>query len=443
MKTTNMSRRTLLRGMLGASTVTLGLPMLEAMLDVHGEALANGDPLPRRFGVWFWGNGVAPESWVPSTEGLGWEPSPILQPLVDAGVASEVTVVSGMTLPGIAASEHFNSMAGVLSGHDSAPTNFYGEGTPEPTCDQIAAQHIGGHTMFRSLELAVSRADGVAGIIDPDASAAWTTANFLPAETSPRALFERLFGLGFSPDTNELDARLSLLDTVMQDAHHLADRLGSTDRHRLEAHLDGLRAIETRLLTEPVTCTIPDEPADYPYQAGQEQLSAISDTMAELLAVALACDLARVFNLRFTHALSETVFWPAGANEGSHYMSHQNGGSGRTTYADSVRFVMERLGVLLQKLASLPEGSGSLLDQCAIMCTTELADGALHTVDDFPVLLAGRAGGALRAGIHYRGSTSQSITSVPFTALRAVGVPIDSFGTGPRQVASTLSAIEA
>ena len=57
MRSRSIKRRTMLRGILGASAVSVGLPLLEAMLDSHGEALADGSPLPLRFGVWFWGNG--------------------------------------------------------------------------------------------------------------------------------------------------------------------------------------------------------------------------------------------------------------------------------------------------------------------------------------------------------------------------------------------------
>ena len=54
-----LKRRTLLRGALaGGGAFAVGLPLLDAMLDNHGEALAQGGPLPARFVSWFFGNGV-------------------------------------------------------------------------------------------------------------------------------------------------------------------------------------------------------------------------------------------------------------------------------------------------------------------------------------------------------------------------------------------------
>src|SRR5687767_1310072 len=92
-----LSRRTFLRGSLAsAGAVGLGLPLLDAMLDRNGDALAEGGELPRRFVVWFWGNGNDPARWAPAAEGAGWAPSEMLAPL--APIKDYVNVVSGLTL---------------------------------------------------------------------------------------------------------------------------------------------------------------------------------------------------------------------------------------------------------------------------------------------------------------------------------------------------------
>ena len=71
MKPRCLSRRTVLRGLASGAAVSVGLPVLEAMLDTHGRALADGTPLPKRFGVFFWGNGVRLAQFVPSATGAG------------------------------------------------------------------------------------------------------------------------------------------------------------------------------------------------------------------------------------------------------------------------------------------------------------------------------------------------------------------------------------
>ena len=49
--------------------VAIGLPRLAAMLDDSGQAYAGGKPLPRRFGVWAFANGVHLDRWVPKQTG--------------------------------------------------------------------------------------------------------------------------------------------------------------------------------------------------------------------------------------------------------------------------------------------------------------------------------------------------------------------------------------
>ena len=89
-----LSRRTLLRGLSAAGAVMVGLPLLECMSD--RRAYACGGIIPRRFGLFFWGNGNVPSRWTPIGEGAGWQVSEQLAPLL--GLESRVTVVSGMSV---------------------------------------------------------------------------------------------------------------------------------------------------------------------------------------------------------------------------------------------------------------------------------------------------------------------------------------------------------
>ena len=111
-----LSRRTLLRGLLGGAVVTIGLPPLERFLNANGTAYAasGDDGFPRRFGLFFWGNGILPARWTPTGKGTTWELSDQLAPL--AAMKSKITVVSG-TKVGVPNSQpHGAGAAGVLSG---------------------------------------------------------------------------------------------------------------------------------------------------------------------------------------------------------------------------------------------------------------------------------------------------------------------------------------
>ena len=81
---------------------------------------------------------------------------------------------------------------------------------------------------------------------------------------------------------------------------------------------------------------------------------------------------------------------------------------------------MKHFGYLIGKLRDTPEGAGNLLDSCAIVATSECGDGSAHGLTEYPMLIAGRAGGALKAGLHYRSTSGESISKAMLTALRAV-----------------------
>src|SRR5262245_43384238 len=91
-----LSRRMLLRGAARGVSVAVGLPVLEAMLNGNGTALAAGDPLPKRFGEFYWGNGVVASRWFPTATGASWQLSPLMQPL--ANVKRYVSALSNMVV---------------------------------------------------------------------------------------------------------------------------------------------------------------------------------------------------------------------------------------------------------------------------------------------------------------------------------------------------------
>src|SRR5579862_495140 len=88
-----LSRRTLLRGAACGVGAAVGLPLLEAMLNRHGDALAGGQPLPKRFGEFYWGNGVIIDAWIPTETGAGWQLSPLLMPFTN--VKDYLSIVTG------------------------------------------------------------------------------------------------------------------------------------------------------------------------------------------------------------------------------------------------------------------------------------------------------------------------------------------------------------
>ena len=445
-----LSRRTLLRGLLGGSALTVGLPALEAMFDGNGERLAHGAAIPQRFGVWFWGNGVRRAHWIPDGTGANWTPRAELAPLVAAGVKEYVSPISGLEIK-TATHPHHSGMTGIMTGaryyelgqvRDTIATSF-----AYPSIDQVVAerwaQDAATRAPYRSLEVGICRFRGTDEGTTFQHLSHNGPNNVNPSEYEPVRLFRRLFGMPLDAQKNA--ARASVLDAVKQDLAALRPRLSTTDRARLDQHLSGVRALEQRLGAVAPACVTPTSPAeDYPEPMGREPIAEKNQIMSDLLATALACDLVRVFSVLFTTAGCGTVFWQVGATNGLHQINHDERAGGaepQPTVHAATTFTMEQLGYFLARLKATPEGAGNLLDASTILCTSELSEGFTHTNDEFPVLLAGRAGGALKGGWHYRSTSRENTSKVLLTALRAVGDPRPSFGYGPGQVSDVLTDV--
>jgi hypothetical protein len=438
-----MSRRHMLKGLLGSAAVGVGLPTLDAMLNANGTALAQGAPIPTRFGLWFWGNGIRRQHWTPDQTGVDWMPKAELAPLVSAGLKNDISLVTGLEIK-TATHPHHSGMTGILTG-----AHYHQVGTTRdtivstfayPSVDQLAAAHFEGQTPFRSIELAVCRFRGTDegttfqhlshnGVNDPN-----------PSQYNPVTAYERLFGVG--PSNAEIDfARRSVLDAVVGQIRDIQNTVGQRDRQRLERHFESIRTLEQRLASGQAICDRPGEVDQYPDVDGREQIQEKNRAMSEIMAYALACDLTRAFSVMFSSAGSGVVIWQAGAQNSLHQICHDEAVPQPIVHA-AVTFIMGELTTFLSTLKSLPEGNGTLLDNCSILCTTELSEGNTHSNDEFPVIIAGRGGGRLRPGTHVR-RPRENASKAGLTALRGAGIPMDNFGHGPGLVEDSLAEIEA
>lgn len=441
MKKFRLDRRTLLRGLLGGAAVGLALPTLEIFLNPHGEALAAGDSFPKRFGVWFWGNGVGPnpDNWVPKGTGADWTLSPIMMPL--APVKEHLTVVSGLKVYTPNTVPHGTGPCGVLTGGRINPDGSY----LARTLDQVIADQIGNDTVNRSLEISVERVDTTPSYSEPGKSN--------PPETNPAALFNTLFGPTFHqpgddvPIDPELGLRRSLLDAVGEDAKALQKRLGKNDKARLDQHMDSVRDLEKKIAklesAPPVldACKKPAAPmAEYPDIDGRPQLSAVSRVMSDTLAMALACDLTRVFTFQFSHPVNNLLYPSAPA--GHHQLTHDELGDQPQVQA-IIEQILAEAAYFIQALASIQEGSATLLEHCGVLCMTDCSNGKSHAVDEYPLFIAGSANGALKKGIHYRAPVNENASKLGFSLLRAFDVAAATFGSDEGKVNQGLPAIEA
>lgn len=442
MPRTKLSRRTMLRGMLGGAAVGIGLPMFEIFCNDHGDALAQGGIFPKRFGLFFWGNGNIPSRWAPTTAGASWATNDQLIPL--AGVEQYMTLVTGMAVKTENTEAHISGAAGIFTG-SSVHNDGRGNTFAGPSFDQLIADEIGTTTRFRSIETSCDGGD-THSFTGPYSKNA--------AEVSPYRLFDRIFGAGFTAPGEAqvidptLALRRSVLDAVTGDASRLRPRLGNADRMRLDQHLDGIRQLELQLAAlqagppDYAACVRPTAPFGddvllAPDAFGRPKLVELNRAFCDLLALAFACDQTRVASHWFTHSVTGALFQRA--PDGHHRLTHDEPGD-QPYVNDIVIQIMEQLAYMVERFSQVQEGAGTLLDNMVLLATSDCSLGRQHRLDDYPILLAGSGGGKLRTGMHYDSPSSENASMVNLAIMQALDIPAPSFGTeGGRAVDPLLS----
>lgn len=461
-----LSRRTMLRGILaGGSAVFVGLPLLEAMVDGAPKARAGGDK-PVRLITWFWGNGVNKARWVPG--GLTTPVTGANYPLPDhlqafAGVRDYLTVPTGFRNSCGAQITHHEGMT-LFNGYTFNQTCFPGQqcggffsNSGGPTIDQVAAQHLAGLTPIPSVQLGVSKR-----ISDADfgttmhALSHKGTQEPLPPLRNPVSAYNQIFG-NFTPaEDPSKPVRTGVLSAVNEQAKRLQARVGTRDKERLEAHLDGLSELETKINALPPVCELPSAPTEQNVDSGGvEPLVAVSNVMTELMVYAFTCDVTRVISMLFHEGASETTF-PGAGNYGHHSASHNfnvsgsgnESGGGLSAFNAGMVFTMGQLAHLFTRLHETPDGltGDNLLDNVAILAGSDCMDGWSHDQDSvrhLACLVGGKAGGRLvHPGIHLR-EVQRSVTDITLSVLKAVVPEVTSIGNVGSDPAASQTPIDA
>lgn len=440
---TPLSRRTFLRG----AGVAIAVPWLEAMLPraAFARGLLSAPSAPLRFAFCFTPNGKWMESWTPATAGedapLPETLPPTLLPL--ASLRSQLLIVSGLKQTNAEAlgdgpGDHARSAACFLTG--AHPRKTEGADLKNGrSIDQQLAEAVGAATRFPSLEVGCSP-PLVSGGCDSGYSCAYSCniswqSETTPQlkETDPRALFERLFGAGddLTPEqrARRLARRKSLLDYAADDARRLSVNLGAADRRKLDEYLTGVRELETRIeKAEQEARTQPAQqvarPAGTPGDHGEH-----IRLLADLLVLAFQADLTRVATHMFANDGDNRSYPELGAPEGHHEASHHGNDPRKIDFVEKIdRFHVEQLAAFVRKLATTPDGDGTLLDHALVLYGAGISDGNAHNHDQLPIALAGGGNGTVKSGRHLRLATPTPLCNLYLGLLDRTGTRAASFG---------------
>jgi len=428
----HLPRRTFLKGV----GVSLALPLLDSMIPARTLlAQTAAKPLPR-LGFVYIPHGAIMAQWTPSSEGAGFEFTPILKPLEP--FRDRLNVISGLG----------HKAADTTAVHSLSPTTWLSGVRPKATqgvdafagvtADQIAAQQIGQETVLPSMELATEDHSGLIGSCDRDYGCiymntlSWRTPTTpMPMEINPRKVFERMFGQGGS--ATERLARIkedkSILDAITRDVATLQVQLGPSDRQMMTQYLENVREIERRIQRAETSqgdkdLQLPARPAGVPFDY-EEHVK----LMYDLMTLAYQADVTRVITFMISREVSNRTYPQVGVTDGHHAISHhQNRAEKMEKNVKIQTYNISQFGYFLDKLKNTPDGDGSLLDHAALLYGSNMSNSNAHDHYPLPNLVIGGAAGRMQGGRHLKYADHTPMTNLLVTMLDKVGVKQESLG---------------
>ena len=413
--------------LLGIGGAAICLPALECFGEVTDKTKA-----PMRFGAMFMPNGVNPPDWVPKGVGEDFELSPILAPLKDH--RSNITVVSNL-MNETSYSNHIKLTSAFLCGQ-----NHVGQKS-EASIDHLIAQEIGAGSRVPHLRLGTEppRAQGYLTC----SNVSWNEDNVLLApELNPRVAFDRMFRDFNSPEARrKAQGQRSILDAVLDRSKSLSKDLSANDKQKMDQYFSSIRELEERLdkiITPPTKAagewtpslsankTMKFRPPEEVPDSAEEYMDALIDIMI----LGMWSDTTRVATLMMGHGLSRKNFaFLDGVNNDHHVTSHHRDNPQLLKeYQIICRWHVQRLQRMMDKMALIDEGGSSLLDNSLMLFGAGMSQGNTHSGSNIPILLAGKAGGAMKTGRHIQTANNTQHSNFLLSVLQKMGGERERFG---------------
>ncbi len=419
----------------------MALPWLESVL-----ALANSNnapsAFPKRFAVLFMGNGINENHW--SAEGNGAEMKlsktlSVLEPL-----KHKINVIDGLfNKEAVGHGIHPAQTGNLLSGAQIQKGAIIRSGV---SVDQLIANHVGQETPQASIVLSCEQP--MTGYHETNYSLAYSSHiswqspdSPVPVEVYPSLAFDNLF------ENRSSLRNISILDRVKDRAEALSRSISSNDRAKLDEYLTSVREVEKRVESMRKSKDKAEERAkdqnrhvftmERPQNGLPEDLRDHARLMCDIIAMAFQTDRTRVASLLLVRDLSAMYYPFLGVKGGHHAESHDNLSDG---YERIASFHLSQFAYLAEKLDSMPEGEGTVLDNSCLLYLSNLWVGRTHDNTRLPVVLAGGLGGSIETGrtLSYldAGDDNRKMCSLYLSILDRMGIEADSFGDAETRLAN-------
>ena len=443
-----ISRRKMLKGM-GAC---IALPFLDAMA-LPGFSSAMPGKSPIRSAFMFMPNGVHPEFWTPELTGPDFELTRQLLPLEN--LKKDILVLGELMNKNSifkGADGHYAKSASLLTCMPIKQTIGDNISSGGVSIDQVIASHVGGETLFPSLEYGLDR---ITTGVDINvgftrlygSSISWKSPSQpMSKEIDPRLAFDRLFR-SFVPGkkVKEDPWKQSILDMVMDDAKDLKKNLGRADQDKLSEYLESIRSVEKRISNDAnkekfaanITPDITRELVRVNQNIDEyvEMYSGVDVTektrlMMDIMALAFWSDASRVTTFMFGNSVSNRNFTFLDGVHGNHHSisHHMDKKEALEEYTRITAWHIEQYAYFLQKLKSIKEGDKTLLDNSMVLFTSDLRDGNRHSPRNLPIILAGKGGGKIKTGQNLIFEKETPLANLYMTMLDTMNIEEKSFG---------------
>ncbi len=260
--------------------------------------------------------------------------------------------------------------------------------------------------------------------------------NPVPYFRNALQMFTQVFGKVVTGNPDEIQARLkrrlSVLDLAKGDLNRMRTGLAGAEKLKLDQLESSIRALEGQLgtIASGPACTLPGKPVS-DFDAGPHNGALPAGYLPAVVSIqttALICRLTSVVVLRPTpgRRTYQKIF---GHNQDKHVTAHADN---TAALIKIDQYNASLLATMLNALAQVREGSGTMADRTL---ATWLDDGGGRhhapgmTHENYPMLIVGNMGGALKTGRHIRWPKGQRALSDAFvTCLQALGISADTFG---------------
>ena len=327
--------------------------------------------------------------------------------------------------------DHFRSSATFLT--QAHPKQTEGSDVEVGTSfDQLYAQRFGQDSPIPSMQLCIENVDQAGGCAYGYAcvytdTISWAAPNQpLPMVRDPRVVFDQLFGSGGTPEQRaaRLTTDRSILDWITGEVSRLKSDLGAGDRNRLDSYLSNVREVERRIQKIEVHNSsgeerqLPEAPVGVP-DSFEEHVK----LMFDLQVLAFASDTTRVFSFKMGRDGSSRVYPDSGSDAPFHPASHHGGKEDRVLeFAKINKYHVGMLPYFLERLASIEDGDGNLLDKSMIVYGSPMGDSNLHNHKRCPLFLLGHANGQLEGGVHYKAEDGTPMANVMLSLMHKLGL---------------------